>query len=484
MSEAAARGGSRLSDLFSDERLVRRATGGDEQAFEAIFRRYHQRLYRYCLAVVGNPEDAHDALQNTMVKVLRALPGEERRIELKPWLYRIAHNESIDLLRRRRETAQLDPELVAGGGGLAAEAEVRERLSHLLADLDQLPDRQRGALIMRELGGLDFGEIAAALGTSAAVARQTLYEARLSLGQMEAGREMDCRKVTMALSDGDGRVTRRRDIRAHLRECEQCRRFGEGIGGRERDLAALSPLPAVAAAGLLQGLLGANAAGGGGGLAGALGAGAAKSLGTSAALKGAAAVAAVAAIGVTAADRGGLIDAGLPGGAGPRVTHDAGPAPGAPAAGGGDAATAGAVAGPAVRRAAKLAQRRRARSRADVADAPGPPGQARVVAPGSAAHPHGRGHEKQLPSASEHGQRTAAAHKATPTHKATPAHAGGGAHAHPPKPAHPSHPAAAPAAPEAPAATGGDSESQPGAPGDRAGEGSAGGEAEAAPPGG
>src|SRR6476646_4061163 len=196
MSEATASNGiapgAGLLGVLSDDRLARRAVSGDERAFAAIFRRYHQSLYRFCLGIVGDPQDAQDALQNTMVKVLRALPGEERRIELKPWLYRIAHNESIDLLRRRRETSEIDPELVAGGAGLGEEVEVRERLRRLLADLDQLPDRQRGALVMRELGGLDFAEIGAALGTSAAVARQTLYEARLGLGRMEAGREMTC----------------------------------------------------------------------------------------------------------------------------------------------------------------------------------------------------------------------------------------------------------------------------------------------------
>src|SRR3954470_19815754 len=108
MSEAAVPAGR--SRLHSDERLTRRAVGGDERAFAAIFRRYHQSLFRFCLAIVGNPDDASAALQNTMIKVLRALRGEERKIALKPWLYRIAHNESIGLLRRRRETSQLDVE--------------------------------------------------------------------------------------------------------------------------------------------------------------------------------------------------------------------------------------------------------------------------------------------------------------------------------------------------------------------------------------
>src|SRR5690242_9429022 len=151
MSEAVAPAG--FSRLLSDERLTRRAVGGDDRAFAAIFRRYHQSLYRFCLSIVGNPEDAQDALQNTMIKVMRALPGEERQIELKPWLYRIAHNEAIDLLRRRRETAQLDVEQVAPGYGLSEDAATRERLRRLLTDLRELPDRQREVLVMREMSG-------------------------------------------------------------------------------------------------------------------------------------------------------------------------------------------------------------------------------------------------------------------------------------------------------------------------------------------
>src|SRR5690349_19444551 len=159
MSEAAAAGFGRL---VSDNRLTRRAVGGDQRAFAAIFDRYHQPLYRFCLSIVGNPEDAQDALQNTMAKVLRALPGEERRIELKPWLYRIAHNESIDLLRRRRETRELDVEQVAPGYGLAEDAATRERLRGLIADMRELPERQREVLVLRELAGLEFEEIGAA----------------------------------------------------------------------------------------------------------------------------------------------------------------------------------------------------------------------------------------------------------------------------------------------------------------------------------
>lgn len=445
MSEAAAPGvfglGTGAARMFSDDRLARRAAAGDERAFAAIFDRHHQRLYRYCLGIVGDPQDAQDALQNAMVKVLRALPGEERRIELKPWLYRIAHNESIELLRRRRETRQLDPEQAVPGSGLTGEVASRERLRLLFADLDQLPQRQRGALVMRELAGLDYDEIGAALGTSPAVARQTLYEARQSLRQMDEGREMSCEAVTRALSDGDGRVARRRDLRAHLRTCPGCRRFAEEIDGRSRDLAALSPLPAAAAAGLLQGLLGGH--GVGGGLATALGGGAAKTVGASAALKGAATVAVVAAIGVGAADRGGLIDAGLSGG-GESPAIEAEPPAGADPAGAASGAGSGSSTTGVGESAARAGDGELGGSQAVKGTAVEPAGSTdgktngtalpSPTSQGSVSHPSGKGHAKQLPGASAHGQQTAGAHKAT-------GQGSGGSKAKPAKPSHPTKPA-------------------------------------------
>ncbi len=427
MNEATAQSESRtfpgITGVLSDERLVRRAVAGDDRAFAAIFRRYHQSLYRYCLAILANSEDAQDALQNTMVKALRALPGEQRTIQLKPWLYRISHNESIDLLRRRREIGELDPEQAAPGTGLAEKAATRERLRRLLTDVEELPDRQRGALVMRELSGLDFDEIAAALGTSPAVARQTLYEARLSLQQMNEGRNMSCQSVTRALSDGDGRVSRRRDIRAHLRSCTACRDFREQIKVRERDLRALSPLPAAGAVALLHGILGGGS--GSGGLAAAVGGGAAKSVAASALLKGAATAAVVAAIGVAAADRGGLIDvAGS--GSGAKATQSAAPMEAGGAAPTGTGAAAGGAGAGSEREAVQVDTASHLESAREAGATPAaghdPPNSSTasgrtIPSPGASggagSHPHGRGHEKQHPSAAAKGQATAADHKSS-----------------------------------------------------------------------
>jgi RNA polymerase sigma factor (sigma-70 family) len=478
MSEAVV---APFSRLLSDERLTRRAVGGDEQAFAVIFSRYHQSLYRFCLAIVGNPDDASEALQNTMIKVLRALPGEERKIDLKPWLYRIAHNESIDLLRRRRETRQLDVEQVAPGYGLADQAATRERLRRLLADLNELPERQREVLVMRELAGLEFDEIGSALGTSGAVARQTLYEARQSLRQMEEGREMSCDAVSKALSDGDGRVTRRRDVRAHLRSCANCQAFREEIKGRQQDLAALAPLPAVAAAGMLHGLVGGSqGAGAGGGLATTLGGGAAKTIGASAVAKGVATAAVVAAIGVTAADRSGVIHLGLPG---EQATKSAAPEPGASGAsssssddgsgkgsaqgvGGSGSMRGAAGAGPGSATKAQGSSALGASGNHGAAAAHGhqpPHEEVSAEAQGPAVeHPSGQDHAKQYPEAATGGQESATGHKpppreahgdgspaatpAQPSHPKAPAHPE--ASSHPEAPAHPQPPAPTSAPPE------------------------------------
>lgn len=285
--------------MLGEARLARLAAGGDRRAFATIFERYHQELYRYCRALVHDPDDAQDALQSTMASALRALPGDERQIALGPWLYRVAHNEAISILRRR--TATIDPGCLpeAQAPGVHAEAETRERLRDLVVDLDHLPDRQRGALVMRELSGLSYGEIGAVLGASEAAARQAVYEARTALKELAVGREMQCENARRAISERDGRVLRGRGLRAHLRACESCRDFRLGISKRRSDLRVLCPpLPGVAASGLLAAVLGEAGSAGAGAAGGALaGGGAGVAGGTaltgSAAVKGASIAAAV-----------------------------------------------------------------------------------------------------------------------------------------------------------------------------------------------
>src|SRR5919198_569866 len=240
----------RLRSL-GDDRLGRLVAAGDERAFAVVYQRYQDALYRYCRSIVGDPEDAADALQNTMAAALRGLTGEKREIRLKPWLFRIAHNECVSMLRSRR------PQVA----------------------------------------------IAAALGGNVAAARQSVFEARSALHELAEGRAMECESVRRALSDNDGRVLRGRKLRAHLRACGSCRDFRDLIGTRRRDLALIAPpIPAALAAGLLHHVLGGAATASGGAGTGVGGAGlgslaAGKAVAASTAMKAAAIVACTAAVG-------------------------------------------------------------------------------------------------------------------------------------------------------------------------------------------
>jgi RNA polymerase sigma factor (sigma-70 family) len=439
MSEAALRGighpNAGALRLASDARLVRSAVRGERRAFAAIFQRYHQELYRYCQAILGDEAEAADALQNTMVKVMRALPGESREIALRPWLYRIAHNEAVALVRKRSLSSELSDEIPADPATMPErQVEVRDRLRQLVGDLRSLPDRQRGAVVMRELSEIDYAEIGSVFGTSAAVARQTVYEARVALQEMAEGREMSCEVVRQALSARDGRVLRGRRLRAHLRNCEGCRDFRAGIKQRRADLSTLAPpLPALAAAGLLQNLLGSSHAGGGaGGLLGSLG-GTGKILGSSAALKSVAAVAATATIAVGTGEVTGVIHAPPISGSGGSATHSANPTQ--PARDGTSAArkhSAGSTA------PGSEATRKQNEHRSEKSQAPG--NGLRGNGRSSAAPGHGGSHPQGPPSGSPGRSEFGKSHAPTLPPPAQNHPSAGGAGTHPSHPSPPSSP--------------------------------------------
>jgi RNA polymerase sigma factor (sigma-70 family) len=256
-----------MSRTTTDDQLARQAAAGDRDAFAAIFDRHHQALYRYCLSVTRNPDDARDALQSTFEKALRAMPSQRVEGGLRAWLFSIARNESLSVIAKR------DAAVPAGDApwldeqtspDAATEAASRERLRQLSHDLGQLPERQREALVMREMGGLEYAEIGVALAMSAPAARQAVYEGRTALLDLSAGRDMDCAAIQRRLSDDDRRAARGRRLKAHLSDCAVCTAFAGAMQRRKSDFGLLFPaLPAVAAAGILQGALGGGAVLGG-----------------------------------------------------------------------------------------------------------------------------------------------------------------------------------------------------------------------------
>jgi RNA polymerase sigma factor (sigma-70 family) len=264
---------------MGDESLASRAAAGNEAAFTALYERYHGPLLGYCRSILLDVEDAHDATQSALENALRALPRREPGRPLRPWLYRIAHNEAITILRRRRPHADVDPATVLTVPGPEVDAEQRTRLSQLVDDLRMLPERQRGALVMRELSGLSYDEIGGALGVSNEAARRAVFDARTALHDAVDGRATACVSVRRSLSDGDRRHLRARGVRAHLRSCDDCATFELAMGARQTDLHALGPwLGGAGALGLIG--LGAGGAGTGAGTLVAAGGGAGATAGS------------------------------------------------------------------------------------------------------------------------------------------------------------------------------------------------------------
>lgn len=245
---------------LSDERLAERVAGGHAEPFTVLYDRHHQALYRYALSLLRHPQDAQDALQNAMIKALKALSAGTVVSNLRAWLFQITHNEAMSLTRRARPTVELGEAVHVTTGGDEHADEVRQ----LLADVRELPEQQRAALLLREIRGLDYDEISTVLATSPGNARQSVFKARAALVELERGREMGCGEVQAAISDGDGRRLRNRAMRTHLGGCDACTVFRASIERRQGQLALLPGIPAASAAAVLHGVLG----GGGGGAAG------------------------------------------------------------------------------------------------------------------------------------------------------------------------------------------------------------------------
>jgi len=287
--------------MVGDERLARLVGGGSERAFDALYERYHQPLYRYCRSMLRTDADAQDALQSAFAGAFAALSRNQREAPVRPWLFRIAHNESVSLIRRRRPESELSESSEHPTLSVEERVEERQRFAQLVADLGELPESQRGALVLRELSGLSHEEIALALDVTVGAAKQTIFEARRSLMEFVEGRAMVCEDVRRTISDADGRSLRSRRMRAHLRDCSACAAFAAAIPERQVELRALAPpLPALAAAGLFARVVGGGSGHGG---AGVVAAGAGKTVGTALTTKAlaGAAIVATAATGATIA---------------------------------------------------------------------------------------------------------------------------------------------------------------------------------------
>ncbi|HEX8067919.1 MAG TPA: sigma-70 family RNA polymerase sigma factor [Thermoleophilaceae bacterium] len=178
--EPARLAGAALLHTQSDERLVDLARAGNDRAFEAIVSRYRRPLLRYCRRLLP-PERAEDAVQQTFLNAYRAMGAGEQELVLRPWLYRIAHNSSLNLLRQNGWNHDEIDESLDGVRQPPQAVEEREQVREVLDAVKDLPERQRSAVVLRELEGRSYEEIALELGVTGGAVRQLLNRARTTL---------------------------------------------------------------------------------------------------------------------------------------------------------------------------------------------------------------------------------------------------------------------------------------------------------------
>ncbi len=181
LSHPARLAGTSLLRLQSDERLVDLARAGHEQAFATIVNRHGPALQRYCARLLG-PERAEDAVQQAFINAHNAMTRHDdtRELQIRPWLYRIAHNVSLNVLRSRHDDAELT-DAIPSAERVEDTVIGRDQLARTLAAVAALPMHQRDALVLRELEGRSHDEIATTLGVSPGAARQHVFRARAAM---------------------------------------------------------------------------------------------------------------------------------------------------------------------------------------------------------------------------------------------------------------------------------------------------------------
>jgi RNA polymerase sigma factor (sigma-70 family) len=250
-----------------DERLVALVRAGERAAFEELYDRFTPGLLSYCRHLLGTLDEAEDAVQHAFLAAHRALLADDREIHLKAWLYAIARNRCLSMLRARRERVGFDEDLqgVPSTAGLAAEVEQREDLRALLGDLQHLPEDQRSALVLAEIGAHSHDEIGEVLGVKREKVKALVFQAREALGAARTARETPCLDIREELATAHGGALRRGNLRRHLDMCAGCRAFRDQVQHQRAAFSVL--LPVTQSLALKQAVLGAAAVTAGGGAA-------------------------------------------------------------------------------------------------------------------------------------------------------------------------------------------------------------------------
>ncbi len=263
----------RLLRLQKDDRLIAMMRDGHERAFEVLFERYNTRLLAFCQHMLASREDAEDVLQEVFVAAHNAILADERDLNVRPWLYRIARNRCLNHLRKPVPEGQdtMDVHPHENGATTAERVQNREEFRQLIADVQTLPETQRTALLLREVDAMSYEEIAQAMATTVPSVKSLLVRARITLAEASQSRLLTCGEVQLELAEAaEGLRKVSGPVRQHVRSCDGCADLRSQLRADSRALAALVPVgPLIAVKELLGAKLAAILGGGSGGGAGA-----------------------------------------------------------------------------------------------------------------------------------------------------------------------------------------------------------------------
>jgi RNA polymerase sigma factor (sigma-70 family) len=241
-------GPSALLRLQSDERLIAMTRRGQHAAFEVLFSRYQSRLLAFCRHMLASREDAEDVLQEVFTAAFNAVLADEREINVRPWLYRIARNRSLNHLRRASAIGVDSMDVHYADNGLSTCERVlrRESFRQLLGDVKELPETQRTALLLREIDALSYEQIADAMETTVPSVKSLLVRARISLAEAAEARQLNCEEVRLELGEvAEGLTKLGAPAHRHVRGCERCRSFKRQLKANNHALAAIFPVGAL-----------------------------------------------------------------------------------------------------------------------------------------------------------------------------------------------------------------------------------------------
>jgi RNA polymerase sigma factor (sigma-70 family) len=269
--------------LERDERLVALIRAGHEGAFDTLFNRYQARLLAFCTSMLKSRQDAEDVLQEVFANAHKAMLADERKINVRPWLYRIARNRCLNHLRKPvpegQDSMDVHPHL--NGTTTAERVQKREELRQVLSDVGTLPETQRTALLLREIDQLSYEDIAVAMETTIPAVKSLLVRARITLAESSQARTLSCDEVRLTLAEAAEGISKADGpVRIHVRGCESCAEFRDQLRSDRKALAAIFPVGPLAL--LKTGLLGKifGAGGAGAGASGSAAGGTAASAGT------------------------------------------------------------------------------------------------------------------------------------------------------------------------------------------------------------